>query len=240
MMRGTGSLLLALAALAPAWPAEAQPRETQLHGVYLAWRTTAGAHTPEQEYITFYRDGRVFHDDPDEGMAVPVDWPQVCRHTQCGTYRVAGNIVSVRWSTGSERRFQLEYGGVLKAEGSTRRFRPLAALDDLRLDGVYARVNVGGDVAVGITFSRGGEFREYNLLPYTNWVMRGDRAQRQRAVVGEGWGRYTIRGNTLELRYSSGLVARLMISAPPGVSPDGNASTIYINRTSLTRSAQGN
>ena len=148
---------------------------------------------------------------------------------------MAGNTVAVRWSGGSEQRFQVEPGGVLKPEGSTRRFRPLAPLDGLRLEGVYARVNVAGDVAVGLTFSPEGEFREYNLLPYTNWVMRGDGAQRQRAVVGEGWGRYTIRRNTLELRYSNGLVARLMISVPPGVPADGNASTIYVNRTSLTR-----
>lgn len=234
-MRTIASLLLVVLALAPAWPAEAQQGATRLEGVYLAWRATSQGSVPEQEYMTFYADGRVFHDDPDEGMAVPLDWTEACRGTQCGTYRVVGNTVAVRWSSGSEQRFQVESGGILKPEGSTRRFRPLAALDDLRLDGVYARVNVGGDVAMGITFSREGEFREYNLLPYTNWVMRGDRAQRQRAVVGEGWGRYTIRRNTLELRYSNGLVARLMISVPPGVSPEGNAPTIYINRTSLTR-----
>lgn len=234
-MRAIASLLLGVVILAPASPAGAQDEATVLNGVYLAWRTTTATSTPEQEYMAFYPDGRVFHDDPDEGMAVPLDWAEACRSTRCGTYRVAGNTVAVRWSSGSEQHFQIAAGGVLEPEGSTRRFRPLAPLDGLRLDGVYARVNTGGDVAVGITFSREGEFREYNLLPYTSWVLRGDRAQRQRAVVGEGWGTYTIRRNTLELRYSNGLVARLMISVPPGVSPDGSASTIYINRTSLTR-----
>ncbi len=234
-MRAIASLLVGVLILSPGSPARAQGGETVLDGVYLAWRTTTPMSTPEQSYLTFYPDGRVYHDDPDEGMAVPLDWAEACRNTQCGTYRVAGNTVEVRWSSGSGQRFRIEAGGVLKPEGSTRRLRRLAPLDGLRLDGVYARVNTGGDVAVGITFSREGEFREYNLLPYTNWVMRGDRGQRQREVVGEGWGRYTIRRNTLELRYSNGLVARLMISVPPGVSPDGNASTIYINRTSLTR-----
>jgi hypothetical protein len=235
MLRTFHLLLSGLFAISQAPATEAQRVGAALDGVYLAWRTNTPISTPEQEYMTFYPDGRVYHDDPDEGLAQPLDWSRVCQSTQCGTYQVAGNTVAVRWASGSEQRFQLEPGGVLKLDGSTRRFRPLASLDGLRLEGVYARLNGSGDVAVGITLSREGEFREYNLLPYTNWVMRGDGAQRRRLVVGEGWGRYSIRRNTLELQYSNGLTARLMIFVPPGEAPGGNTSTIYINRTALTR-----
>jgi hypothetical protein len=168
-------------------------------------------------------------------MAAPLDWAEACRNTQCGGYRVEGNRVVVRWTSGEERRFEIEPGGVLKPAGSVRRFRPLATLDDLRLDGVYVVRTTAGEVTVGITFSRDGEFREYNLLPYTSWVMRGDSRERQRLVVPEGWGRYTIRRNTLELRYSNGLVTRHMISVPPGVAVSGTPATISVNRTDLTR-----
>jgi len=233
-MRASALLLCLCFAALEAGAAQAQSGTT-LNGVYLAWRASSGVSTPEQEYMTFYADGRVYHDDPKEGMAVALDWTRACRNTQCGSYRVAGNTVVVRWSSGGEQRFEIEPGGVLKPASSVRRFRPLAPLDDLRLDGIYALKSASGEVMVGITFSRAGEFREYNLLPYTNWVMRGEPGERQRLVVSEGAGRYTIRRNTLELRYSTGLVARLMISVPPGVALNGNPSTIYVNRTNLTR-----
>lgn len=234
-MRASPFLLCLVFAGAELNLARAQTPGTGLNGIYMAWSTRTPMSTPEREYITFYADGRVYRDDPDEGMAVPLDWAEECRNTQCGSYRVAGKAVVVHWAGGGEQRFEIEPGGVLKRAGSVRRFRPLAPLDDLRLDGVYALEDARGEVMVGITFSRAGEFREYNLLPHTNWVMRGDSRDRQRLVVPEGWGRYSIRRNTLELRYSNGLVARLMISVPPGVAPNGNASTIYVNRTSLTR-----
>lgn len=225
-MRAITVLLLALAG-APV--AEAQ---RTLDGVYVAWRASTMTGSVAEEYMTFYADGRVYHDDPDEGMAHPLDWAEACRATQCGTYRAAGSSVAVRWSGGGEERFQVEPGGVLKKEGSVRRFRPLARLDGLRLDGIYAKIDTRGQVMVGITFSRAGEFREFNLLPSTSWVMRGG-PERQRTVAGEGSGRYTIRRNTLELRYSSDLVTRHMISVPPGVPADGNASVLYINRVRL-------
>lgn len=235
MMRTFIMLLAASLAVPRGTAAEAQGPGAPLDGVYLAWRTTTTASTPEQEYLTFFPDGKVYHDAPDEGLAQPLDWARACQNTQCGTYRVAANTVVVHWSSGSEQRFQREAGGVLKLEGTVRRFHPLASLYGERLEGVYAHVNVGGEVAVGITFSRQGEFREFNLLPYTNWVMRGDPVERRSALVGEGWGRYSIRRNTLELRYSNGLVARLMIAVPPGASTDGDPSTIYVNRTALDR-----
>lgn len=229
------TLLLIGFALSLASPGGAQQEGARLSGVYVALRTTTPMSTPEQEYLAFYPDGRVYHDDPDEGMAVPLDWAQVCRSTQCGTYSVTGGSVIIRWSSGGELRLQREPGGLLKREGSTRRFRPLAPLNGLRLEGVYALLGADGEVATGITFSRQGEFREFNLLPHTNWTMRGDPARRRHEVVGEGWGRYTIDRNTLELRYSNGLVARMMISVPPGVAANGDASTIMVNRTTLRR-----
>lgn len=216
-------------------PAHAQTSPTSLHGVYVALRSSTPLSVPAEEYITFYADGRVYNDDPDEGMSSPLQWSEACRNTRCGSYAVRGKTVVIGWAGGGEQRFEIEQGGVLKPAGSVRRFRPLASLDGARLDGVYVLTGAGGEVMVGITFSSEGEFREYNLLPYTNWVMRGDAGERKRLVVPEGWGRYTIRRNTLELRYSDGLVARLMISVPPGVAVSGTPSTVRINRTSLAR-----
>ena len=108
MSRTLTLLLPGLLAIAQVQAGEAQQGGAALDGVYLAWRTTTPMSTPEQEYLTFYPDGRVFHDDPDEGMAPPMDWSRVCRSTQCGEYRVGSNTVVIRWSSGAEQRFQVE------------------------------------------------------------------------------------------------------------------------------------
>lgn len=229
-------LAVALAAgmLPPSAPAQVS-RGPALNAVYLGWRIPMNMSAPTEDYITFYPDGRVYHEDPDEGMAAPLDWSTACRNVQCGTYRIEGSRVRIRWSSGSEDAFELEPGAVLRRPGREQRYRPLAPLDGVGLDGVYVLRGERGEVTVGITFSAAGEFREYNLMPYTNWVMRGDAAQRRRMERREGWGRYTIRRNTLELRYDGGPVARFMVSVPPGVAPGPRPATLVINRVRLLR-----
>lgn len=228
------AVALAVGMLPPSAPAQVS-RGPALNAVYLGWRIPMNMSAPTEDYITFYPDGRVYHEDPDEGMAAPLDWSAACRNVQCGTYRIEGSQVRVRWSSGSEDAFELEPGAVLRRPGRAQRYRPLAPLDGLALDAKYALRTERGEAIVGIFFNRAGEFLEYHLMPYTNWVLRGDPAERRRLERPEGRGHYAIRRNTLELRYDDGRTARFMISVPPGVAPGPRPETIVINRARLPR-----
>jgi hypothetical protein len=57
----------------------------------------------------------------------------------------------------------------------------------------------------------------------------------RRAALPLGYGRYTIRRNTLELRYENGPVARFVILIPPGEPQTPAARTIIINQARLPR-----
>lgn len=228
-------LLAVAATVALPAPAPAQAPHAGLNAVYLGWRIGMDMSEPSEDYFTFYPDGRVYHDDPDEGMAVPLDWAEACRNVQCGVYRIDGGQVRIRWSSGSEDAFELEPGAVLRRPGRSQRYRPLAPLDGVALDGKYALQGEGGQALVGIAFTPAGEFLEYHLMPYTHWVERGDAAQRRRLERPEGRGRYAVRRNTLELRYEDGRTARFMISVPPGVAPGPRPQTLVINRVRLPR-----
>lgn len=232
------ALLSALLAGAPHADAQSTRRAPALDGLYQGVRTTlAGKVT--LDLITFFPDGRAASEPPDEGLASPPPWARMCAKMQCGSYQVTGNQVTVRYTGGDRAEYEIQAGGVLRRANSQRRYRPLAPLDALRLDGVYAVQWQDGRVVMGITFAADGRFREYNLLAYSGWVLRGqtywDDEGRARVVVGEGSGTYRISRNTLELRYTNGPTARFLIFVPPGVAVGPQPSTIYLGLTRLER-----
>lgn len=70
-------------------------------------------------------------------------------------------------------------------------------------------------------------------MRYTQWAEH-DPETRRPLVVDGGQGSYSIRRNTLELRYDNGPVARFLIVVPPGdrASPP---ETVYVNESRLPR-----
>lgn len=125
--------------------------------------------------------------------------------------------------------------GELRRRGRNQSYRPVAPLDGMRLDGEFAIVDPGtGRAVVGIRFGRDGEFLENNLMAFTSWAMLA-RGGERRVAVPLGYGRYSIRRNTLELRYENGPVARFVILIPPGEPQTPAARTIHVNRAVLPR-----
>lgn len=236
----SASILLVSATFASAAAAQPGTAATTLDGVYEGFRISSMLNgTMVQSFLTLFRDGRVLEDHPDEGLARAPDWARVCKKSRCGTYTLSGGRVGIRWSGGGAASFTIEPGGTLRESGSVRRYRLLAPLDGLRLEGVYVFRFSDGRVVTGITFAADGRFREFNLLPGTSWVLRGSMywgdERRARRVVDEGAGTYTIARNTLELRYENGLVARLWIFVPPGLAASATVPTIYVEGTRLER-----
>lgn len=218
-----------------AW-AQRPPPDGSLDGIYTGLRTNLVTGRVAQDYFTFFPDGRVLHDDPPEGLAAPLDWAAACRANQCGSYALQGRALRIRWQSGSEETFDREPDGALKKQGRAQRYRPVAPLDDLRLEGTYAVVDAERNREIaGIDFTRDGRFAERSLMRHTSWTMLGDRAERARTAVERGGGRYAIRRNTLELRYDGGPVARFVILVPPGAQALPQPEVLHINRNRFPR-----
>jgi hypothetical protein len=227
------ALLVALTILLAAPAASQQP--ARLDGIYYGLRTNLVSGRVDQAYLTFLPDGRVSTDDPSEGLAPPVDYEQMCRYGRCGTYQVSGSEVRIRWRQGEEEVYDRGAGGELKRRGRSQSYRPVSLLDGMQLEGEYAIVDPEtGKAVVGIRFEPGGGFLENNLMGFTSWEMLARPGER-RAALPLGYGRYTIRRNTLELRYENGPVARFVILIPPGEPQTPAARTIIINQARLPR-----
>jgi hypothetical protein len=227
------ALLVGLLVLLAASAASQQP--ARLDGIYYGLRTNLVSGRVDQAYLTFLPDGRVSTDDPSEGLAPPVDYEQMCRYGRCGTYHLRGSEVRIRWRQGEEEVYDRGAAGELKRRGRSQSYRPVSLLDGIQLEGEFAIVDPEtGKAVVGIRFEPGGGFLENNLMGFTNWEMLAGPGER-RVALPLGYGRYTIRRNTLELRYENGPVARFVIIIPPGEPQTPAARTIIINQARLPR-----
>ncbi|HEV2735889.1 MAG TPA: hypothetical protein VGV85_13670 [Longimicrobiaceae bacterium] len=227
------ALLVGLFVLLAAPAAPQQPG--RLDGIFYGLRTNLATGSVDQAYLTFFPDGRVSTDDPSEGLAPPVDYEQMCRYGQCGSYQLRGSEVRIRWRHGEEEVYDRGAAGELKRRGKSQSYRPVSLLDGMRLDGEYAIVDPEtGRAVVGIRFEADGEFLENNLMGFTSWEMLARPGER-RVALPLGYGRYSIRRNTLELRYENGPVARFVIIIPPGEPQTPAARTIMINQARLPR-----
>jgi hypothetical protein len=233
MVRFVTLPLVALALLAA--PVSAQ-QTGRLDGIYYGLRTNLVTGRVGQAYLTFLPDGRVSTDDPAEGLAGPLDFERdLCRYGQCGTYQLRGSELRIRWRGGDEEVYDRAASGELRRRGKAQSYRPVSPLDGMQLEGEFAIVDPEtGKAVVGIRFEPGGGFLENNLMGYTNWEMLARPGER-RVALPLGYGRYTIRRNTLELRYDNGPVARFVILIPPGEPQTPAARTIVINQTHLPR-----
>lgn len=207
----------------------------RLDGIYYGLRSNLATGRVGQAYLTFFPDGRVSTDDPAEGLAGPVDFEQMCRYGQCGTYQLRGSELRIRWRHGEEEVYDRGAAGELRRRGRSQSYRPVSLLDGMRLDGEFAITDPEtGKAVVGIRFEPDGEFLENNLMGFTNWEMLARQGER-RVPLALGYGRYTIRRNTLELRYENGPVARFVIFIPPGEPQTPAARTVVINQAVLPR-----
>ncbi len=213
---------------APSFAAPAAPGKGGLSGIYLGVTKALIAPgpgslvqqgitwTPQQDWITFFPDGRVYAALPPEGLGVPFDWTNCgANHVWCPTYAVSGNEIRVSWPSGSQKRFTRQRDGSLRHEGVE--FVRLAALDGLRLEGRYA--SVGNEYRRGfIVFAKDGSFEDRGFAKELDFAPGGREG---------GKGTYAIRGNTLELRYADGAVARTSVYALPDEATRAQPRVLY-------------
>lgn len=201
--------------------------------IFLGLRQSVATPGLAYDFLTLFADGRVLNGIPAEGLAIEPDWEQECKNTPCGTIGDRGREMYIRWNYGEEQVLNIDNSGVLRLDG--RNYRPLALLDGLRLDGLYEGPGTGSNAAASIEFTPDGRFAERGLMGYTQWAILANTAERERVAVPGGAGRYSIRRNTLELKYDQGSVARFIIFAPVGTQPGTTPGAVFLNRTRLER-----
>lgn len=180
-------------------------------------------------YLALFPNGRYYRGFfPAEGVQ-EFDWAFWCAREggTCGTYELRGGAgvqsVALRGHGGREEVLQL----AAAPGGSRDAFITLQPMDGLRLNATYAG-NCYNNFEATLQLTADGRFSERELLgcawapirgnfhtDYETFRARLDDAERNRA----GSGTYTIRANTLELRYASGRVVRLGVRVDPPWTP---------------------
>lgn len=216
-------------AVGPAAPPDpATPAASGVEGIYMGLRVNADGKT-YPDYYTFTRDGRAFRWVPEEGLGRALDWTDICRGSECGTFAVAGSRVTFRREpSGSDVVFERDAEGVLRKPGSSQGYRRMHVPSDVRLHATYGHA-AAGDTVFALTLNADGSFRERGLLAYLAW------GADQGARPARGSGRYAVANGTLSLSYDGGPVAHLLLAIPPGVSPSGTPSTIQLRNTLVSR-----
>lgn len=195
--------------------------------------------TPGRDWMTFFPDGRVFLAIPEQGLAAPFDWEGECAAgpAWCATYTVRGDEVRIRWLTGEEKVLRRGADGTLWT-GDRLNYDRFDPLDGRRLEGRYIIPWKQPYRTVAIQFTRDGRFSEQNLLDNIGWrtlEKHRDPAVAAELAVPQGSGTYTLGGNTLELRYTDGRVARIAIYIFPEELRKPVPDEIYIHAHDFRR-----
>jgi hypothetical protein len=172
---------------------------------------------PERDWLTFFPDGRVYAALPVQGLGVPFVWDCGTDDAWCPTYSVRGSDLRVTWATGFEKRFTRQKDGALRHQGVD--YVPLAPLTGVVLEGRYAAV--GNEYREGfIVFREDGTFQEQG---FTRDLMLTPSEHQG------GAGAYSVRANTLELRYADGSVVRTSVYAMPEHARESPPSVLWVN-----------
>jgi uncharacterized protein (DUF2141 family) len=191
--------------------------------------------TPQQDWMMFFPDGRVFLGLPPTGTSQGFDWAAECtmRPSWCATYTVQGNRVTFRWLSGATRVLTRRDGRIWTEDESI--YLPLPSVDGLRLEGRYAVPWKEQSGPARIAFTRDGQFREEGLLDGIGWNRSDDSdAVRRIREVPRGEGTYEIRSNTLSLRYRDGRVVHVNMYVRQEELAKRQPEEIYINAFGFT------
>lgn len=199
-----------------------------------------GRYTPEPRWVTFFDDGQVFTDLPDEGLSAfdrAASRASAGRAPYWGTYRFAsgeGEIAKpgVRVKT----RIRAVKPGEIQLDSD--HFYRCADVNGLKMEGAWTSWSDPNDPALDrrpvgdrpiIRFTRTGAFQDEGIF---RSVLRSSAPG---ANGAGGSGRYEIRDFTLELRYDDGRVQRVAFSGFLGASPATKDERIYLHRSSFRK-----
>ena len=175
--------------------------------------------TPTRDWMTFVPGGHFFARLPEEGLAGFNYAEAVRKNPEAkGTYKVEGNLVRIAWAGGGGKTLRRSADGDLWEDRTN--WTPLPRCNGLRLNGKYSVLWNEYSARNFIRFSRDGRFEESGLLQQIGW---------KRTEVRQGTGTYSIRENTLELRYADGRIERINFYAFPEELKKPNPEVVYIN-----------
>lgn len=205
-----------------------------LQGLYVGLRLgPALAGTSREDYMTFFPDGTWMWRLPQEGLD-GLDRARAQREFPnfWGTYRVVGDRVLLRLNTGTgEMVARRDASGRLEIPNQSALF-PVARLNGLRLEGVYARER--GNFPA-IAFAADGTFEDMGAMGAVGLAA----PDMMSLDVPPGRGTYGIANNTLTLAYADGRRLRVGMFVPDPAFETGQPPAIVLNRYSLDRVQPG-
>jgi hypothetical protein len=164
-----------------------------------------GERVQRVDYLCFAADGRAYNGNPSGGPAACFE-NEDPRSPSYGRYTLNGDEIVIKWNKQENpQKLKRRPDGKLEQDGAT--FHPLASCDDLKLEGTYT-VTWADNSKTQIRFFKDGHFKATGLqdcvnldqLVYPDWPK----------LPAAGIGTYTIRRNTLEVKYDNGGPARRM------------------------------
>ena len=185
------------------------PQPQTGYGLFLAIRDgDAQSYVPgtSNAYVTFLPDGTILRGLPVEGPLAYV--PGSGQVPDYGSYRFSqeGNSASITWSGGDV--VTVEFDGSNHFALYDADYAPLDALDDVSLNGVYARAS--GGAGRMISFTQDGAFDDSGVATDTGLLGTN---------YPSGQGHYRVQANTLILTYDGGEKNSLSIYALPQAGP---------------------
>ncbi len=205
-----------------------------LNGIYVSLQhsSATGIYT---EFITFFPDGRVYYDYPKTGT--PLDWTLACEDTACGQYRVSGDELQLDWDSGTQNVWTMDADGVLfnDRDPLASGYRRLEKFDGVKLEGRYEARSVWNGETFWIAFQPNGGFTEENLSEALLFPHEFQEALSSGNAVEGGSGTWSLRDNTVELRYEQGLTLRWGIHVAAGETPRAGSASLVIGRAEMIR-----
>jgi hypothetical protein len=169
-----------------------------------------GERVQRVDYLCFAADGRAYNGHPSGGPAACFE-NEDPRSPSFGRYTLSGDEIVIRWNKQEQpQKLKRRPDGKLEQDGAT--FHPLASCDDLKLEGTYT-VAWADNSKTQVRFFKDGHFKATGLqdcvnldqLVYPDWPK----------LPAAGTGTYTIRRNTLEVKYDNDGPARRMFFTTP-------------------------
>lgn len=194
-----------------ALPAYAQD---DLTGLYRMVRPSSVARSGYYvEHLVFLPGGKLYRGVPPEGLQYfDIEVAQRAHPDRYGTYQIKNGAIHILLGPNKTPYVITRNGERLNNPPSLGKgsFRPVPACDGLKLEGSYRR-NTSEPT---ITFTSDGKFRDGGIFRYFGSLENPDGTMYMDDGTG-GHGTYSIRQNTLELKYADGHTRRILIQVFP-------------------------